>query len=626
MTAHDQYGLERWGMDLFAVLENGDLGLLDPERPDIAPVSLPAIVADLDQRGIAAPVVIRVQAFLRRQIAELNESFSTAISDSGYLGSYRAVFPIKVNQQADVVDRIIDDGRPWSVGLEAGSKAELVIALSRDLPDDALVVCNGVKDEQFVRLAITAHQVGISCVVVLESADELDVVLRVAERLGQRPLLGVRIKLTEKSSGAWASSSGDRSSFGVNASALMGIVEKLRAVDMLDCLVLQHSHVGSQIPNVDEIRSSVSEAARFFVALRNEGAPLTHLDLGGGLGVDYTGEQRSAEHSVDYTIAEYCINVVETVQHVMDDAGEPHPTLVTESGRATVASSSILVFDVLDATYYDRGEWIDHEPGDHELLSNIIRIHDYIDEGRLQECVSDAEHYRNELRENFRRGLLPLTQLARAEEAHLTVIRRVKKIAARAADVGGSLREILDAHVDIYHGNLSVFQSLPDTWAIDQIHPVAPIRRLDEVATRRAILSDTTCDSDGKIDRFVTAAGVETALPVHELVAGEHYHLGVFLVGAYQETLGDLHNLFGDTHVVTVGLTADGGYELLDDTEGDTVADVLSIVQYDPKACLDAYKKKVDGAVAIGRIKATERRDLISTYRRILGGYTYFEH
>ncbi len=626
MMHDDPYGLGRWGDDLFEVLDNGDLGLRNPERPDLPAVSLPSIVRDLDQRGVVAPVLIRFAPFLHSRIDTLNESFGRAIGETGYGGTYQSIYPVKVNQQADVIDRIVEHGASWNLGLEVGSKPELLIALSRDLSDGSLIVCNGVKDDDFVQLAISAQNIGVSCVIVLESLGELDVVLRVAERLGERPLLGVRIKLTQKSSGSWASSSGDRSAFGVGASDLMVIVERLREAGMLDCLELQHSHIGSQIPNVNEIRSATSEAARFFVALRQQGAPLSYFDLGGGLGVDYTGEHRSAAHSTNYTLSEYCVNVVETVEYVLDAAGESHPTLITESGRAIVASSSILVFDVLEATYYDRTERIEHQPDDHPLLKNLIHIHDYIDVDRLQECVSDAEYYRNELRQNFRRGLLSLEQLARSEEGFLTVIRRLKQLARTADSVDEGVEKLLAQHVDIYHGNLSVFQSLPDTWAIDQIHPVLPIQRLDEAPTRRAIVSDTTCDSDGKIDRFVTAHGVSESLPVHDLVPGERYHLGVFLVGAYQETLGDLHNLFGDTNVVTVGLLENGDFELLAETEGDTIAEVLSYVEYDPRVCLDSFKKRVDAAVDAGRIDAAGRRTLISTFRHSLSSYTYFEH
>lgn len=625
-AVHEIYGIDRWGDGMFAVLANGDLGLLDPEHPGRAPVSLPRVIDDLAERGVSTPVVVRVASFLSSRIAALNTSFAAAIAEAGYTGSYRSVFPIKVNQQADVVDRIVEHGRPWDVGLEAGSKPELMIALSRALPPDAIVVCNGVKDAEFVNLAISAHRIGIDCVIVLESAGELDVVLRVAEELGQRPLLGVRIKLTEKSIGSWAASSGDRSSFGVTAPELMSIIDRLTEVDMLDCLVLQHSHVGSQVPNVNAVRRAVGEASRFFVELRRQGAPLDYLDLGGGLGVDYTGEHRSVENSIGYTLDEYCINVVDAVKYALDGAGETHPVLITESGRATVAHSSMLVFDVLDATEFDRAGDVHLEPDDHPMLVDLVGILDYVGETRLQESVSDADFFRAELRDIFRRGLLPIRQLARAEEAHLTVVNRVKEIAAAMSDVPVEVVEVLARHVDIYHGNFSVFQSLPDSWAISQIHPCVPIQRLDELPQRRAVVSDLTCDSDGKIDRFVTAAGVTDSLPIHDLEPGERYRLAVMLVGAYQETLGDLHNLFGDTHLVTIDLGENGEFELLHETEGDTVAEVLEYVEYDAKACLDAFKTKVDAASSLGRIDTAERRDLIATYRHGLTGYTYFEY
>ena len=621
----DVYGLAGWGQGCFEVLPDGDLGLCDPDHPAPTPVSLARVVDELDGRGVSTPVVVRVESFLTSRIDAINRGFADAIDDLGYRNEYRSVFPIKVNQQADVVDRIVEHGARWNVGLEAGSKAELLVALSRPLPSGSLVVCNGVKDADYIHLAISALAVGIRCVIVMESAAELDRVLEVADRLGERPLLGVRIKLSSSVTGAWAASSGDRSTFGLGVSDLVGVVDRLRSVDLLDRLVLQHSHVGSQVPDVIDVRRAVDEACRFFVDLRDEGAPLAYLDLGGGLGVDYTGEHRADDNSVNYTLTEYCSNIVETVGYAMDEAGQPHPVLVTESGRATVALSSVLVFDVLEATRFDQDASIDVDADDHHLLRDLATIPEYLDDDRIQECLSDADYYRTELRAMFRRGLLPMRQMARAEQAYLGVVGAVRRHAATMDDPPAPVTELLGRHVDIYHGNFSVFQSLPDTWAIGQVHPCMPIRRLDERPARSAVIADATCDSDGRIDRFVTADGVVGALPVHALSPGEPYHLGVFFVGAYQETLGDLHNLFGDTHVVTIRLCDDGEYEVLEETPGDTIAEVMSFVNYDVDACLTAFTRRVDDAVSAGELDVARRDPLVATYRDSLAGYTYFE-
>ncbi|GMG81942.1 biosynthetic arginine decarboxylase [Paralimibaculum aggregatum] len=622
----DIYGIERWGQGLLKVLESGEVGLVNPLNEEAAPVPLLTVMHELETRGIRAPVLVRVNAFLEHQLRRLNESFAEAIRAADYGGSYRGVFPIKVNQQAEVVDRIVTHGAPYGFGLEAGSKPELLIALSRRLAPDALVICNGIKDAEFVRLAILAQKLGITCVIVLESPRELDTVLAEARALGLEPTLGVRVKLTRQISGKWAESSGDRSAFGMTMNQVVEVLDKLAAEGLSHCLTLQHSHLGSQIPNVNEARMAADEAARVFVELTREGAPLTHLDLGGGLGIDYTGEHRAAPNSVNYSLGEYCANLVETVKFVFDAAEVKHPTLVTESGRATVATSSMLIFNVLEATYYDRATPETAQEGDNHLLQSLAEIPSYVSVARLQECISDATWYREELRALFRRGQIGLREMARAERVYLYAVERIKRVAAELEEVPEEIAEALEGYADIYHGNFSLFQSLPDIWAIDQVHPVMPLQRLGEAPTRRAVLSDITCDSDGKIDRFVLADGVHHALPVHDLREDEPYYLGVFFVGAYQETLGDLHNLFGDTNVVTIDLRADGGYDLLHEVEGDSIAEVLSYVEYDPRDALDAFKARVEAHVSSGGITTAERRELIALFKDSLAGYTYYEH
>ncbi len=624
MTQDDIYGVDRWSKGLITVLDNGEVALCDPMNPGYAPISLPEILRDLDQRGIAAPVVLRVKSFLESEIQHINQGFADAIKRLNYTAPYRGVFPIKVNQQAQVVERIVEFGKPYDFGLEAGSKPELVVALAHRLSRDALIVCNGVKDSEFIRLAILSRKLGFNTVIVLESPKEAETVIEVARELGQDPLLGVRVKLTQKIGGKWQESSGDRSAFGMNTDQLLRVVDRLREAGLLHCLQLQHSHLGSQVPDVIEVRRAVAEACRYFVALTGEGAPLTHLDLGGGLGVDYTGEKRATENSINYTIEEYCANVVETVAYAMDEAQLTHPVLVTESGRALVATSSMLIFEALESTKYDAPDTPDPEPDDNHLVSDLAAVGGYLTPERVQECWNDASYYRDELRALFRRGFVDLRQMARAERIYLSLMSRIKAVVATLEDAS-DLSDDMRAIADVYHCNFSLFQSLPDVWAIDQLHPIVPLQMLNQAPDRQAILSDITCDSDGKIDRFILADGIYQSLPVHSLPEDEPYYFGVFFVGAYQETLGDLHNLFGDTNVVTIDLRADGKFDLLHEQEGDTISEVMAAVEFDPADCIAAFRKMVDEATSEGTVKTSERKILLDAYRASINGYTYYE-
>ncbi|MCP9480370.1 biosynthetic arginine decarboxylase [Shimia sp. CNT1-13L.2] len=618
------YGIDKWGKGLITVTPEGDIGLLNPLQPENPPVPLPAILSDLDERGVHVPMILRVSSFLENEIRNINLSFRDAIQRTGYKGCYRGVFPIKVNQQAQVIDRIVEFGQEFSYGLEAGSKPELVIALAHRLAKDALIVCNGIKDAEFIRLAILSRRIGFNTVIVLESPKEADTVIEVFKELGVEPMLGVRVKLTNQISGKWEESSGDRSAFGMNTDQLVSVVDKLRDAGLLHCLKLQHSHLGSQVPDVNDIRRAVGEACRYYTELTNEGVPLTHLDLGGGMGVDYTGEKKAAENSINYSVAEYCANVVETVLYAMDEAGVDHPTLVTESGRAVSATSSILIFNVLETTLYDAPAAPQIEEDDHHLLVDLAAVNGYLSAERLQECWNDASFYRNELRALFRRGYIDLRQMARAERVYLHLMARIKTLVADIEDAS-DIDEQLEKVADIYHCNFSLFQSLPDSWAIDQLHPIVPLQMLNEPTDRRAVLSDITCDSDGKVDRFILADGVSPSLPVHSLPEDNPYYLGVFFIGAYQETLGDLHNLFGDTNAVTIDLRADGGFDLLHEQEGDTISQVLSYVEYDPNDCVAAFRKLVDGAISAGMLKSSERKQIMAAYRDSINGYTYYE-
>ncbi|KAJ56674.1 arginine decarboxylase [Actibacterium mucosum KCTC 23349] len=618
------YGISRWGRELIAVTDEGEVALCDPANPNTAPISLPGILRDLDQRGIAAPMVLRVRSFLEAEIAKINDSFAQAIARVNYRAPYRGVFPIKVNQQAQVVDRIVEFGRAYDYGLEAGSKPELVIAMAHRLSKDALIVCNGVKDAEFIRLAILSRRLGANTVIVLESPREAETVIEVSRELGLEPLLGVRVKLTHRIGGKWQESSGDRSTFGMNSDQLLRVTDRLREAGLLHCLKLQHSHLGSQVPDIQDVRRAVDEACRYFTALTDEGAPLTHLDLGGGLGVDYTGEKRATENSINYTVNEYCHNVVETVAYAMDEAELDHPVLVTESGRAVTATSSMLIFEALESTLYDAPAAPPPEPDDHHHVADLAAVAGYLVPERVQECWNDARFYRDELRALFRRGAVDLRQMARAEQIYLSLTARIKALVAQMDD-RAELEAELQQVADVYHCNFSLFQSLPDVWAIDQLHPIVPLQMLNQAPDRRAILSDITCDSDGKIDQFIVAEGIAPSLPVHSLSEDQPYYFGVFFVGAYQETLGDLHNLFGDTNVVTIDLRADGGFDLLHEQEGDTISEVMSYVEYDPADCVAAFRKMVDEAISDGTVKAGERRALMNAYRDSINGYTYYE-
>lgn len=620
----DIYGVNRWGADFLRVLPDGDLALLNPLQPDDEPVSLPSIVTNLEERGIQTPVLLRVASYLKYSIQNLNASFARAIANTDYKGVYRGVFPIKVNQQAQVIDRIAEYGMPFDFGFEAGSKAELVVALAQDLAPNSLIICNGTKDKEFISLAIRSRQLGLNTIIVVESVKELELVIEVSKELNLDPGLGLRIKLNHRVSGKWEASSGDRSRFGLSIDQIVHVVDRLRDADLLHCVILQHSHMGSQIQNVNDVRRATTEACRVFVELAKEGVPLKYLDLGGGLGIDYTGHKTNSVNSLNYTTEEYCTNVIEVVGYAMDDAGLTHPTIVTESGRAVVAHSSLLVFSVLDTTLYDAVDMPEPLADDHHMISDMAAIRNYISEGRLQECLNDARYYRDELRTMFSLGNISIREMARAEQIYRYVASLLRDIGVKA-ETSDELEQSLSQLVDIYHCNFSLFQSLPDVWAIDQLHPIVPLQRLNEVPTRRALLADITCDSDGKVDRFVTDEGETNQLPVHDLSENEDYKLGVFFVGAYQETLGDLHNLFGDTNVVTIDLDGDGGFELLNEVEGDTISEVMSYVEYDPRDCIDAFKKTVDKALRAGKIDAAERKSLTTTYKNLMAGYTYFE-
>ncbi len=642
-TADDSaelYGIRNWGCDFFDVSKQGNVDVsvqhtLDDGSQQTTSIAIIDIIKGMQERGLEMPAILRIENLLDARIKSLNEAFNRAIKAYNYQNNYRGVFPIKVNQQCHVVEEITDFGSRYHHGLEAGSKAELIIALSKLQDNESLIICNGYKDAEFIELGLYAKEMGIPCIFVLETQAELPIILERSKALGIEPLLGVRIRSTVTVDGHWNEDSGDRSIFGLSTSALIKIVEQLKHHNMLHCLQLLHCHLGSQIPNIRNIRSGVMEACRFYTGLIEEGAPMGYLDLGGGLAVDYEGASTNSTHSMNYQLDEYCINIVETICESLDPLNIPHPVIVTESGRATVAYSSMLLFNILDVRDYmptalpaalpkpKQGEHFDQHT--HDAMKNLWQVNEDICHTNYQECYNDALYYRDEIREAFRRGQASLSERALGDNIALAILQKVAGFIKHAERVPPELANLPKLLADIYYGNFSVFQSLPDMWAIDQVLPVMPIHRLDEQPTREAVIADLTCDCDGKIDKFTTGNGLASTLPLHTVNQDDEYYLGVFLVGAYQETLGDLHNLFGDTHVVSVHIHDDGHFDFAQEIQGDRISDVLSYVEYDTKIMTEEFRKRAEKAVRNGKITAARRQQMMNAFNASLNGYTYFE-
>lgn len=632
-TNHDSaecYGIREWGADYFDVDDKGNvvvtLTLADDGESERRHKQVPIIdiIHGMQERGLEMPAVLRIENLLDERIRALNEAFARAIELNDYQNHYRGVFPIKVNQQAHVIEEIASFGERYHHGFEAGSKAELIIALTKVQDNDSLIICNGYKDAEFIELGLHARKLGIPCFFVLETQAELPIIIERSQAMGVKPLIGVRIRSTVNVDGHWSKDSGDGSIFGLSSGGLMCVVEQLKQQEMLDCLQLLHCHIGSQIPNIRNIRSGVKEACRYYQGLIEMGAPMGYMDLGGGLGVDYEGSKTNSTHSMNYQLDEYCVNVVETLCDHLQDV--PHPVIITESGRATVAYSSMLLFNVLDVRHHRPMQLPQILPENcHELLDNLWSVKDAVSADNYQECYNDALYYRDEVRELFLRGQATLRDRALADNMALAVFELVAQHVKNSERVPTELENLPELLADIYYGNFSLFQSLPDMWAIDQLLPIMPIHRLNEAPTRQAVIADITCDSDGKIDQFSTIDGVKPTLKLHPFSPEEPYYLGVFLVGAYQETLGDLHNLFGDTNVVSVHVNDDNTFDFVREFHGDSIADVLEYVEYEPKQMIEQFRKRAETAVRRGKITPAARREMMNAFRDSLDGYTYFE-
>ena len=623
--AAELYSLEGWGKDFFEINDQGELCVRLQSGTEEKAVSLPQIAAELETRGLDLPILLRFPDFLERRLRALCATFAHAIAELGYQAPYRGVYPIKVNQQDQIVETVARLGREFHFGLEAGSKAELIAALAYMHDPEAYVVCNGYKDAEFVDLALHATRLGLQVILVVEMPEEVDLILARAEALGVEPLIGVRIKLATESGGHWNDSGGDRSVFGLNVAQLVDLVDRLKAAGRLDCLKMLHYHQGSQIPQIGAIREAAAEAARIYVALVQEGAPLGLLDVGGGLAVDYDGSRTNFAASCNYSMREYCLDVIETVMATLDAEEVPHPVIISESGRALVAHSSVLLFNVFEVTRFTPRVTPDTLAADApEALRHLFETAQTLSARRLQEGYNDAVYYRQELRNQFAHGNASLRDRAQGDEIFWTILARIAAEVRRLGrDAPPDLVDVGTHLVDIYHVNFSVFQSLPDAWAIGQLFPVMPVHRLDEEPTERGIMADITCDCDGKLDKFIDFHDVRTALPLHALQGEQDYILGAFLVGAYQETLGDLHNLLGDTHVANITLE-DGELAFGREIEGDSIADVLSYVEYDPKQLRARFRDLAERAVRRRLISADERRQVLRAYEEGLRSYTYF--
>jgi arginine decarboxylase len=622
----DLYNIKNWGIGYFDISPKGNVVVTPFLNNREVAVDLIDVIAGIRDRGYEMPVLLRIENILDSQISSMHETFRAKIREFEYKGTFQGVFPIKVNQQQQVVEEIARYGERYHHGLEAGSKAELIAALSLLKDREACLICNGYKDEEFVDLGLYATKMGVKCFFVLEMPSELALVLERSRVLGIEPLMGVRIKLSTQAGGHWTDSGGDRSIFGLSTTQVVEVVDTLKEHNMLHCLQLLHYHLGSQIPNIRDLRFAVLEACRVYAGLVGEGAPMGYLDLGGGLAVDYDGSHTNYTNSRNYTLDEYCADIIDTIMTTLDDDGIDHPVIITESGRATVAYYSILLFNVLDVSRFEAPELPDGPAKDDpEIITNLFEVRDVLSLKNLQECYNDAMYYRDEARQLFKHGHLTLRQRSLAEKIFWHIILRVAKELKNLKFVPKDLKHLPDALADIYYCNFSVFQSLPDAWAIDHLFPIMPIHRLDEMPVKQATLADITCDCDGKIDRFIDIHGVKRTLPLHELRDDEEYYLGAFLVGAYQETLGDLHNLLGDTNVVSIRISQDGDFSFVREVDGDSVADVLSYVEYEPKNMLEDFRTMAEQAVRDKRITPQERGRIVRAYADGLRGYTYFE-
>ena len=618
------YNINGWGTSYFGINENGNV-FVTPCK-DQGQVDLREVMDELALRDVTAPVLLRFPDILDNRIEKTSSCFKRAAEEYNYNGENFIIYPIKVNQMQPVVEEIIGHGRKFNLGLEAGSKPELHAVIAIQCQSDSLIICNGYKDQSYIELALLAHKMGKRIFIVVEKLNELEIIARMAKKLNVRPNLGIRIKLASSGSGKWEESGGDASKFGLNSSELLEALELLDKNDMRDCLRLIHFHIGSQITKIRRIQTALREASMFYIQLHKMGYNVDFVDCGGGLGVDYDGTRSpSSESSVNYSIQEYVNDCISTFVDAANNNGLPHPNIITESGRSLTAHHSVLVIDVLEtASLPEMPEEYEPDENSHQLVKELYKIWDNINQRNMLEGWHDAEQIREETLDLFSHGIVDLKTRAEIESMYWSVCREINILAKHLKHTPEELMSLDKLLADKYFCNFSLFQSLPDSWAVDQLFPIMPIGRLNERPTRNATLQDITCDSDGKITNFVTNRHNSHVLPVHSLRRNEPYYLGVFLVGAYQEILGDMHNLFGDTTAVHISVK-DNKYHIDQIIDGETVAEVLDYVQYNPKKLVRQLETWVTKSVKEGKITLEEGKEFLGNYRSGLYGYTYLE-
>ena len=619
------YNINGWGLKYFSINDKGHVAVTP--REGSASVDLKELMDELQVRDVTSPVLLRFPDILDNRIEKISKCFQQAADEYGYTAKNFIIYPIKVNQMRQVVEEIVSHGKKFNIGLEAGSKPELHAVLAINTDENSLIICNGYKDENYVELALLAQKMGRRIFLVVEKLNELRLIADISKRLKIRPNIGIRIKLASSGSGKWEESGGDGSKFGLNSSELLEALDFLEKAKMTDCLKLIHFHIGSQITKIRRIKNALKEASQFYVQLQNMGFHVEFVDIGGGLGVDYDGTRSSSsESSMKYSIQEYVNDSVSALVDACAKNNLPQPNIITESGRSLTAHHSVLVFEVLETTslpIWDEKEELGENP--HELVDELYKIWDNMNQPRLLESWHDALQIREEALDLFGLGLLDLRTRAQIEQLFWSVAREVNEIASDMKHAPEELRKISKLLPDKYFCNFSLFQSLPDSWSIDQLFPIMPISRLDERPDRTATIQDITCDSDGKINNFISSHGANSHLAVHALNNKEPYYIGVFLVGAYQEILGDMHNLFGDTNAVHVSVYKDR-YEIDQVIDGETVAEVLDYVQFSPKKLVRSVETWVTSSMKAGIITPEEGREFLSNYRSGLYGYTYLEN
>jgi arginine decarboxylase len=621
----ERYNVRNWGRDYFRINDAGNVEVT-PAGPRGGSIDLKQLVDDLVSRELQPPLLIRFSDILEHRVRTLATAFKNAIREYEYTGKYRGVFPIKVNQQRHLVEDYVNASAQYHMGLECGSKPELLIVLALMDDPEALIICNGYKDVELIETALMAKRLGRNPIIVVEKFSEFKLVCDVADRVGVDPVIGMRAKLATKGAGRWEGSAGDRAKFGLTVGEMVEGVRYLESRGRLSSLQLLHFHIGSQVSAIRSMKNALREAARVYTGLCQLGAPMGYFDVGGGLGVDYDGSRTNFESSVNYTIDEYAADVVAAVQAACDEAVLPHPTIVTESGRAMAAHHSVLVFNVLGVTEFPNASVI--EPvteEDPECIQELHEVCESVSRKTFQEAYHDALAAKDDALMLFNVGNLSLEQRARAERLFWQACQRILHVSRQQSYVPDELEGLEKALADTYFCNFSVFQSAPDSWAVEQLFPVMPIHRLGEAPSRQAILADITCDSDGKIDRFIDLRDVKDVIDLHPVKEGEPYYLAIFLVGAYQEILGDLHNLFGDTHAVHVSLDEDGGYSIDHVIEGDTVTEVLSYVQFGRADLVRRVRRATERAMKEGRMTVAEAAKMVNAFQTGLDGYTYLE-